>query len=779
MRVLLISVPSVWEEHIKDNSMYDIQSRNDSHGQQNDVKPYEPQVPLPSPYVRYVDNDPDQEFHLRDYLGVLLKRKWIVLSFFLSVVVTTAIFTAMMIPVYQSTVVIKIDKQGPSSISFTGVTTNPATDYQETQREILKSRSLAERVIRRLALDKNSRFMPAQGRMSAAIGSLTGAIKESVLSLLPSRTHGPAPRGRDDGSPLKETIPAYLSNSLISRLEVTPVKNSELVNISFASQDPELSMIVANTVAEEYINYDLDSRVDASKEAKAFLEKQIEIAKSRVESSEKLLNDYASENEMIFVDNDKQSVLSSKLSEISSALSAETTERMQKEALYRQIRESGANNPAILNNGLLQGLKNQYATLEAEYLNLSRTFTPDYPKMKNLKSQLDSIQDSIEKEKSNLIKSVESDYHAAMKKETYLKSALEGQTAKVLDFQKKAVQYQTLKREVDVNKELHNSLLQKLNEVGVAALNKSTNIQIIDRALYPKEPAKPNKPRNILLSIIFGLIGGAGLAFLVEYFDNTVKDTGEIENRLRLPSLGMIPFQPQLNAERRPKVISSDVSNPIAEAFRSISTFIMLSSSTKPPKTILVTSPGEKEGKTTICINIASALSESLGKGIIIDADMRRPKLHHSFGVDNKTGLSTCLSGITEFSGIDGALIKPTSVPGLDILTAGPMPPNPSRLLHSIRMKDLLEALYDIFNFVIIDAPPLMGMPDSMLLSSIVDGTILVVKAGETPRNAISSAKQIFGSVNSNLLGVVLNGVKMADLKYGSYSHYFSSYFKE
>lgn len=756
-----------------------IEKENTKQSPQYEMKPYEPESRPPSPYIRYDGYDPQEEIHVRDYISVLLKRKWTVLSFFLSVVLITGIFTVTMIPVYKSTVVIKIDKQGPSSIYFKEVTAGADEGYHQTQNEILKSRSLAERVIRKLALDKDSRFMPMEGRLSTAIGSVTYAIKETVLDLLPTVTQGPSTRGPDDSSSHKEAIPAYLSKSLISRLEVMPVKNSDLVKVSFSSQDPELSMNIANTVAEEYIGYDLDSRVDAGKEAKSFLEKQIETAKSKVETSEKLLNDYASKNEIIFVDNDKQSVLNTKLAEVSSALSMQSTERMQKEALYRQLKESGADNPVILNNGLIQGLKSQYASLEAEYRNLSRTFTLDYPKMKNLKSQLEAIRESIDREQSKLINSVESDYLAARKKEAYLKSALEGQKVKVLDFQKKAVQYQTLKREVEVNKAMHNSLLQKLNEVGVAALNKSTNIQIIDRALYPKTPDKPNKTMNILFSIVFGLIGGSGLAFLIEYFDNTVKDTGEIENRMRLPSLGMIPFQPQLNADRRPKVISSDLSNPIAEAFRSISTFIMLSSSTKPPKTILVTSPGEKEGKTTICINIASALAESMGKGIIIDADMRRPKLHHSFAVDNKKGLSTCLAGHSDFTGIEDPLIKPTSVNGLSILTSGPAPVNPSRLLHSKRMKDLLDALYDIFNFVIIDAPPLMGMPDSMVLSSIVDGTILVVKAGETPRNAISSAKQIFGSVNSNLLGVVLNGVKMSDLKYGSYSHYFSSYFKE
>ncbi|MEJ2009199.1 MAG: polysaccharide biosynthesis tyrosine autokinase, partial [Acidobacteriota bacterium] len=476
---------------------------------------------------------------------------------------------------------------------------------------------------------------------------------------------------------------------------------------------------------------------------------------------------------------DNLSVLTAKLSQISSAVSTATADRMLKEAVYKQIKESGTDNPAIINNSLIMGLKNQYATLESQYLNLSRTFTPDYPKMKNLKSQLDSIRRSIQLEEANLIKSVKSDYESALKREEYLKTALNVQEKKVLNFQGKAAQYLNLKREVDINRKLHNNLLQRLNEVGVAAVSKATNIQIVDKGLYPKAPYKPNKMLNFMLSIFFGLSGGVGLAFLVDYFDDSVKDTDEIEKRMHILSLGMIPFQEQAASGKRLVLASiADSRSQVAEAFRSISTFIVLSSSTKPPKTILVTSPGEREGKTTVCVNVASALSESLGKGIIIDADMRRPRLHHCFGLDNRTGLSNCLAGNIEFDGADIRLVKPTSVKGLSVITSGPVPLNPSQLLHSTKMRDLIEALSNLFNFIIIDAPPLMGMPDSVVLSNMVDGTILVAKAGETPRNAIRAARQIFDNVNGNLLGVVLNGVKKNDLKYGSYSQYYSSYFK-
>jgi len=276
-------------------------------------------------------------------------------------------------------------------------------------------------------------------------------------------------------------------------------------------------------------------------------------------------------------------------------------------------------------------------------------------------------------------------------------------------------------------------------------------------------------------------MGGIGLAFFVDYFDNTVKDTQEIEKGMRLPSLGMVPLQTEMlpKTNSRPLLVSSDMTNPVSEAFRSIGTFILLSSSTTPPKTILVTSPGAKEGKTTMCINIAAALAEAMGDGIIVDADLRKPQLHNFFKMDNKSGLSKYLSGNIGFEGNGVSLIRQTLLKGISVIPAGPIPPNPSELLYSARMKDLLDALQAKYSFVIIDAPPVIGMPDSILLSSLVDGTILVVKAGETQKNALAEAKRVFNNVNAKLLGVVLNGVKKNDLKYNYYSEYYSSYFVE
>lgn len=750
------------------------------------LKPYDPRDSAPSPYISYLDYEPEEEVHLRDYVSVILKRKWIVLIFFISVVITATIMTFMATRIYTSAVVIKIDKESPNVLSFKGIEAGSTVDSYETQYEILKSRILAEKVIKKLNLDKNSDFMPVESTLSRAKNALLAPVMQavtavtSVFTFNDSMDRAQKERGIQSQT-VQEEIPPYMSSALLSRLEVTPIKNSQLVRVSYKSHHPEISMNVANTIAAVYIDYELQSRVDASKEAREFLDRQIEDTKAKIEKAEKILNEYASRNEIIFLDSEKLSINNQKLSDASSALNAVTTERMQKEALLLELRESsGTDNPVILNNPLVLQLKGQHASLEAEYFNLLRTYTPDYPRMKNIKSQLDAVQERIELEKTRLIRSSESDYNAASKKEASLKKTFDLHKKKVLEFQGKTVEYEILKRDVTVNKDLYNNLLQRLSEVGVSAMSKATNIQVVDRALFPGAPSEPNMPRNILLSILFGLMGGIGLAFLVEYFDNTVSDAGEIEKRMHVPSMGMIPLQKDLISLKRPQLMyNADAKSPMAEVFRSISTFILFSSPSKPPKTILITSPGEKEGKSTVSLNIARSLAESLGNGILIDADMRKPKLHHAFELDNKIGLSTFLSGNIEFDLGNGKLTKPTTAKGLNIMTSGPIPPNPSALLSSVRMKELLDALYTLYNFVVIDAPPVMGMSDSIFLSTIVDGTILVVKAGETPRDALAATTKIFRNVNSNLLGVVLNGVKKSDVKYGNYSNYFSSYFKE
>jgi capsular exopolysaccharide synthesis family protein len=746
-------------------------------------------------YIQYKD---EEEVHLRDYLNVILKRKSMVLIFFVSVVIIALIFTFMMTPLYKSTAVVKIEGQSPNVLAFKDVQgINSGPDYYQTQYEILKSQSLAERVIRNLGLDKNKDFVPVESILTKAkkiiFDNTIGLLSRLYSSLIVSNNPLKKMPGKNVSSTENE-IPNYLTDSLINRLEITPVKNSQLVKVSFISHNPEISMNVTNAVAQTFIEFDLESKVGTSKEARDFLEKQIEIMKNKVEESEKRLNVYASKNEIVFERAD-QNLITQKLSDLSVALNNMTTERMQKEGLYREVKESGDNNPIILGNSLILGLKKDLSSLEAEYNNLSNIYTSDYPKMKSLKSQMDSIQKRIKQETLRIIDSVQSDYKASLKKEENLLKAQNTQKQKALSFRDVVADYEVLKREVDANKELYNALLKRSNEVGVSAMSSATNIQILDKAVYPKAPYKPNIPLNFLLSVAFGLLGGIGLAFLAEYFDSSVKLTDDIERKLNLPMLGMIPdfeivkqrtrFQVLDKISPRKKTNFSDLpmlsdpqkDGPVSEAFRSIGAFILLSSASTPPKTILVTGPREKTGKTTVCMNIARALSESLGNGILIDADLRAPKIHRFFNMDNSIGLSTFLSGNIDFDNTDGLLIKSASEKRLSIMTSGPIPPNPSELLGSTRMQDLIYALQSAFEFILIDSPPIMGLPDAIYLSTIVDGTVLVIEANKTTRNELREIRKMFRNINAKILGVILNRVKKDDLKYGSYNYYHSSYY--
>jgi len=767
----------------------------------HEIKKYDQRDFSLSTYIEYMQEmkRETEEIHFRDYLNVILKRKSIVLLFLISVVTITIILSLIMIPLYRATAVVKIETESPNVLSFKGVQIDTTgVDYYQTQFEILKSRNIAERVIRNLSLDKNKDFLLPRDMLSKIrsfiYNNTIGDISSIFKFFSTKKSSDTAPANPGDNQSVVSDIPDYLINSLISRLEVNPVKNSQLVKISFISHNPELSMDVSNAVTQTYITFDLESRTLASNEAKNFLQAQLEIMKQKVEESEKTLNNYAAKNEIVFTTSNNN-LYAQKLSDISAALNSVTTERIQKEALYRQVRDSGVNNPIILNNPMIQGLRNEHAKIEAEYYNLLKIYTPEYPKMKSLKSQMDAITNRTSQETSKIIQSSELDYRNALKKEDNLTKALNSQKQKVLSFQGSTASYEVLRREVDVNKGLYNSLLQRLNEVSVSASNKASNIQILDKAIFPKEPFKPNLPFNVVLALFFGLTGGIGLTFLVEYFDNSIKDTDDIEKKADLPTLGIIPDieeareavtssnQSMIQHEVKPQqsnlpiVVDYKQTNPVIEAFRSIGAFILLSSSEKPPKTILITGPGQKIGKTSVTINLAKAMRERLGRGILIDADLRRPRLHAAFQLDNTVGLSSVLSGNIDFDSSNGRLIRSTGISGLSVITSGPIPPNPSELLGSSKIQEIIYALQSLYEFIIIDSPPVIGLPDSIYLSKVVDGTVLVVRAGETPLKALRETKRVFRDINAKILGVVLNGVKKSDLKYGAYNYYHSAYY--
>jgi len=683
--------------------------------------------------------EPDEEqVHLRDYLDVLRRRKWVAIVFLVVVVATVTIGSFIVSPKYKATATIQIGNENPNVLTFKDIyqIERPDDDYYQTQFNILKSRALAQRVI----------------------GSISKENKNAISSFF-----------TDDSSDQSEKD-LELQNAFLDNLEVDPIKNSQLVDVSFIALDPTFSAMIANKIASEYIDFTLDNKLNATRQARKWLEKQIEELQGQLESSEEKLNDYVARNQIIFLNQEKdyESVLTKQLSELSTTLSSATAERIKNETLFREIDQSGKNAQVLLDSPVIQSLIKEKAKLETEYADLSQLYKPDYPKMVRLTEQISKIGAQIENEKKAIIESVEMNYRTSVKREEKISSTIDDLQNKTVELQKKLVQYQILQREVETNRELYESLLQRLKEVGVSASLSASNIIILDHADVPIKPHFPRKGLNIAVSIIIGLFGGVFLAFFVEYLDNTIKNHEFIEKKVHLPILGLIPVSEEKDSTLR---LTYGKSGVLAEAFRSIGTYIQFASVSRPPKTMLVTSPLEQEGKTTLSMNLSKHLVDFMGKGLIIDADLRKPQIHRILGMNNSIGLSSYLSGHVSREEI----IRQSTFEGLDVITSGPIPPNPSELLGSALMRKLVDYLETQYDFIILDSAPVLGMSDSLIVSTFVDGVVVVVFAGKTPKDTLIQTKKMLNGVNAKIIGTVLNGIDKKT-HYGYYSYYFSDY---
>lgn len=720
------------------------------------------------------------EVDLRDYWKVIRKRRWTIIAFFLIVVMTTTVATYTMKPIYRGTTSVQINKENPQIVDFKEIfaVNTMDMDYYQTQYKILESRTLARRVVQSMNLGEHPEFLPKPGTPFEKWRSETLDSLASIFSFLsfsensnPSKDFpGSAETGKESG----------LINRFLGRLKIEPIRNSRLVKVHFDSSDPQLSLRVANTLAQSYIQQNLESRFNSTQQAKEWLTGQLEDLKAKVERADETLQAFGAKHDIISLD-EKENVTMLRLTELNEALTKAESERMAKEALFRQTKAVHSDSmPSILENKLIMDLKQSYVQLEAQYMKLSETYKPGYPEMVRLKTQMDSVQKRLDTESSKIIIGIRNEYESSLRKENLLRQAFEQQKQKAMEMKEKGIQYNILKREADTNRDLYKSLLQRMKEAGVSAGITASNIQIVDQAEFPTKPFKPNKQLNLLLAAVVGLFLGGGLAFFFEYLDNTVKTPEDVEQLARLPSFGMVPEISYDRKKRMEKGASYPVElithahpkSMLSEAYRNIRTSVLLSFSGKPPKRIVITSPNPAEGKTTTVVNTAIALSQTGAKVLIIDADLRKPRMHKVFNDENDIGLSNLLSGNADLESV----IKKTKVPNLCYIQSGPIPPNPSELIGSSLFKSMMETLSERFEHIVIDSPPILGFADSVILSVSVDGIILVVLGGKTPRETLQRAKEILYQVNAKILGVVINRVDIHRSDYGYYyyrHHYY------
>lgn len=738
--------------------------------------PLEERHQLPPPGYSYLPPQEEKEVNLRDYWKVIRKRQWIIVAFFLIVVITTAIATFTMKPIYRGTVSVQINKENPQIVDFKEIfaVNMVDMDYYQTQYKVLESRSLAKRVIYSLKLAEHPQFLPEP---ETPLQKWKSNILNPIYGLFTS-----SDEASDSPANIESEKETALINQFLAKLKIEPIRNSRLVKIHFDSKYPELSARVSNTMAASYIQQNLETRFVATQQAKEWLTTQLDDLKAKVERADEAVQAFGSRHDIISLE-EKENVTMLRLTELNETLTKAESERMAKEALYKQTKELNFDAlPSILENRLIMDLKQAYIQLDAQYMKLSETYKPDYPEMVRLKQQIQTIEKRINAEVNKIITGMRNDYESSLRKESLLRQAFEKQKAKVMEMKGKAIQYNILKREADTNKELYKGLLQRMKEAGVSAGIMASNIQIVDKAELPTRPYKPNKQLNLLLAAVVGLFLGAGLAFFFEYLDNTVKTPEDVEQLIRLPSFGMVP---EISSEKRRRLESGTFypvelvtfgrpKSILSEAYRNIRTSILLSFSEKAPKRIAISSPNPAEGKTTTAINTAIALSQTGAQVLIIDADMRKPRIHKIFNnEENGVGLSNFLSGNADLESI----IKKTEIQNLYYIPSGPIPPNPSELIGSNLFKTMTESLGERFDHIVFDSPPVLGFADTIILSTAVDGIILVVLGGKTPRETLQRAKEVLYQVNAKILGVVINRINIQKSDYGYYYYRYQYYY--
>ncbi|MEA1991113.1 MAG: polysaccharide biosynthesis tyrosine autokinase [Thermodesulfobacteriota bacterium] len=721
--------------------------------------------------TRIPDEYLEEEVHLRDYLRVILKRRWMIATVFLVLVTTVTISNLNMDPVYQATTQILIDKENPNVVNVEEVVGINAADrdYYQTQYEILKSKSLALKVIKDLDLKNSPEFAPKNGGFSlmGVLGSVLGWIKAITSSA--EDAENPADKNFNPDHEYNSIIGAYLG-----RLNISPIRNSRLVDVSFEGGDPAIIARIANTHAKLYTESGLERKYSASEDAIAWLNLRIKEEAKILKEKETDIQRFREQEGLAAIDfEDRQGIIIQSLNDLNTALTQAETEKLKKENLFSELirlsqqPEMVESMPSIATNQVIQELKSQYVALTGEYYNLSNKYGKEHPKMVRLSAAMKGIDKKIAQEVKKTLQSVETEYRVALAEEKSIRQAMEEKKREALALNAKQIGYNSLKREMETSRSLYESLLTRVKEAGLTEGLEATNIMVVDPARIPDYPVKPKKARNVLLSIIVGLTLGVGMAFFFEYLDNTINTPDELERYFKVPFLGVVSkFKTDTASEEI--IVHSNPKSNVAEGFRTIRTNLLFSSPDVEKKHILITSALPRDGKTLQAANIAISFAKMGKKVLLIDADMRKARIHEIFNLERSPGLSEYLAG--KESGP-----QPTEITGLEVFTAGRTSPNPAELLGSKRMKELLESerAKGDFDMIIIDSPPVLSVADAAILSAVTDGVVLVVNAGSTPKPAIQRAIQQLSDVEAKLIGCVLN-----NMDFEKESYYYSYYYR-
>jgi len=724
------------------------------------------------------ENVQDEEIDLRHLIFTVLRYKWSILALAITVSVLASLWAYSLVPIYRATASLLIESEEAKVVSIEDVYGLPGGnwEYYETQLHILRSRALAEKVFDTLNLEKHPEYLP-DNKPKSFIASLD--FKKWVMNLFPDDLI----KKNKLSAPVDESMRKNsLVSGLMGRLDIELLTDSQIIAISYYSMYPELSANIPNALADAYINSFLEADLEKTLKATSWITKRTGELRKKFEESERQLQAFIEKENMVDVESDN-SLATSELGTLTSSLLEARRKRSESEALYQQVKliersqslEQLESLPAVLNHPLVSGAYRTRAESQRKVSELSKRYGPKHPKMIAAITDLKTSETYLRRQIDNVIKGVAKEYEIVRAEESHFNQAINQKKNQVRDTNKKSYQLAALQREVETNRQLYEIFLTRFKETAATSDLQPVNARIIDLAVVPRAPYKPNRKRIVLVALILSLMLGIGLVLLIEHLDNTFRDSGTLEERLGLPVLGVLPKLKVWGSNRTAMhLFINDFKSGFSESVRTIRTGIMLSNIDIDRKVIVVTSSVPGEGKSLVSSNLAAAVAQ-MKKTLLIDADMRKPVIAASYRLGKTAkGLSELVSMTAELSDC----VHKTDTKRLDILPSGVVPPNPLELLASNRFKLVIEELKKHYDYIIIDSAPIVAVSDPRILANVADGVVFVVKADETTLPLVKKGVKRLLDMDAHIIGTVLNQVSQKKKsKYGYYdSNYYSYY---
>ncbi len=734
---------------------------------------------------------------IRDYFFVVLKRKWLILSLVLVITSLVTIQSFRAPSIYEGETTIRIEPKPMSVLQTEKVVINAQSDpnFWGTQLKLLENPALARQVVLTLDLQHNQAFFggQSQGGVFASLRRVFSKPKKATES--PAISPGLAVVGESEvsgGALTAEELTKLepYEDAVVAGEQIDPIPNTNLVAIRFTHSDPELAQKIANTLAEVFVNNNYERSTIGSTNAEVLLAKQIATLQTKIKHDQEAQFNYAKGHNLPLTAEAGGNLEATRLATLSAQLLAAENERKNFQSQLQAARneKDRFSIPDVNTSARVEKLRDRISALKERRDALMIVYTAEWPEVKKLDAQLAGLEAELEKAPTEIVTSIQRRFEAAAARERLLRQSYEQQKGTTTQQTRDQIDLMALSQELETNRQYLNTLLQRQRELQVTSGDRPNEVSIATYSRLPRAPIGPQRFRNIFIAFLLALVAGVGLAFLLDFLDDTLKSIEDVDRYLHLPALALIPANrdrgrliglgsgapPPTPSDTTALAMISDARSPIAESYRHLRTSLLLSSAGQPPKTILVTSSQPSEGKTTTAINTAFMLAQTGAEVLIIDCDLRRPRLHAHLNASNNKGLTNWLSGETD---IDDLMQTYGPQANLKFLTSGPVPPNPAELLGSDEMRKLLGTLSERFTHIVIDSPPAISFTDASILSTMVDGVVLVVHGGKTSRAVARRAKQQLLDVGAHIFGIVLNNVKLETQDY-YYSGYYSNYYE-